>query len=87
MKIQVRKVIEKVAASGKQYFVQPVRLHQFPADDVTVWHRFYKPEHALAEGLFEADMYVVQYDYTDKTTGKAVSKQENRFRNLRSITE
>lgn len=87
MKIRVSKLIDKVSKDGKPYLLQPIRVNQFPHDDVTVWSRPFEAGQAHPEGVFEADAYIVEYKVTDKATGQKVLKQEFRFANLRPVAE
>ena len=85
-KIRTSRHIEKIDAQNRPVYSQAVQVSQFPHKDVTVWLRAYDKQYLLPEsGLFQADIYFVENEYTNKE-GRKIRDMKIRFENLQPIT-
>jgi len=83
-KIRISKVFEKTDSQGRIWFNQAITIDQFPHENYVCWERSSDMKYMREPGVYEADTYYVNNEYTTKD-GRSVKETKIRFANLKPI--
>lgn len=85
-RIRTSRIIEKADTKvpGRTWYSQAVTVDQFPHASATIWERALDPQYLHPVGVFHADAYFVNNEYTTKD-GRTVREVKIRFTNLKAV--